>query len=325
MNLNYPNGKDFIFTIFDDTDVATLDYIRPIYDYLYELNFLTTKTVWPLDHNGQSDYKGSHTLQNKGYSEYIKLLSQRGFEISYHGGSMKSCTRKDILNAFDKFYQELGYYPRSFASHSFNQDNLYWGAARFNFLFFRKLYTILSREKYNYYQGHVKGSEFFWGDIAAKHIEYVRNFTFNDINLLNISNAMPYYQKKQPYVNAWFYTSDADNVEEFNRLISEKNQNRLIYEKGVCIISTHFGKGFVKNGELNSKTKRLLYKLSTRNGWFVPVSTVLDFLKSQRQNIDVRFTTLFKLELKWFIHSLQRRKTELNYEQTEIEYLTKQF
>ena len=114
MDFNYPNGKDFIFTIFDDTDVATLDYIRPIYDYLYELNFLTTKTVWPLDHNGQSDYKGSHTLQNKGYSEYIKLLSQRGFEISYHGGSMESCTRKDILNAFDKFYQELGYYPRSF-------------------------------------------------------------------------------------------------------------------------------------------------------------------------------------------------------------------
>ncbi len=32
----YPDNKDFIFTIFDDTDVATTDYIKPIYDELFK-------------------------------------------------------------------------------------------------------------------------------------------------------------------------------------------------------------------------------------------------------------------------------------------------
>ena len=64
MNFRYPGEKDFIFTIFDDTDVSTLDYIKPIYDTLYELGIRTTKTVWPLSFEGESDDTGSHTLED---------------------------------------------------------------------------------------------------------------------------------------------------------------------------------------------------------------------------------------------------------------------
>src|SRR5437899_2238785 len=43
---SWPEGKDFAFTIIDDTDNATLARIRPIYELLSELGLRTTKTVW---------------------------------------------------------------------------------------------------------------------------------------------------------------------------------------------------------------------------------------------------------------------------------------
>ena len=40
----FPNGKRFAFTILDDTDVATLANVRPIYRLLEEVGMRTTKT-----------------------------------------------------------------------------------------------------------------------------------------------------------------------------------------------------------------------------------------------------------------------------------------
>jgi hypothetical protein len=51
--VKWPNGKSFAFTIVDDTDEATVNNVKPIYDLLYELGFKTTKTVW-LFHQGMS-------------------------------------------------------------------------------------------------------------------------------------------------------------------------------------------------------------------------------------------------------------------------------
>jgi len=74
----YPKNKNFIFTIFDDTDVATVENIRPIYDFLYDVGILTTKSVWPLHcrHHG-SDFVGSHTLEDAPYADYIKQLNMQ--------------------------------------------------------------------------------------------------------------------------------------------------------------------------------------------------------------------------------------------------------
>jgi hypothetical protein len=44
--MDWPENKDFAFTIIDDTDNATLDNIKPIYDFLLSKNIKTTKTVW---------------------------------------------------------------------------------------------------------------------------------------------------------------------------------------------------------------------------------------------------------------------------------------
>lgn len=321
---NYPEGKDFIFTIFDDTDVATLDYIRPIYDCLSELNIFTTKTVWPLSYQGISDYKGSQTLQDWDYAKYIVDLRDRGFEIGYHGPSMVSMDRVNVKHSLDVFHRILSTYPRCYAAHSSNRENLYWGDNRFSTPGLGILFRLLSRTKKNYYQGHINNSPYFWGDMALKHIDYMRSFTYKEINLLKISDSIAYKNKKHPWVKNWFISADADNVEEFNLLLDEKNQEKLERENGVCIVSTHFGKGFLRNGKINEKTRLLLKQMSQRNGWFVPVSTALDFLCSdQRGGNVIGPLSLYQLEIKWFLCLIRSRGECLPYENTEISYLIK--
>ena len=44
--VRWPEGKDFAFTVFDDTDHSTLENAHPVYDLLGDLGFATTKSVW---------------------------------------------------------------------------------------------------------------------------------------------------------------------------------------------------------------------------------------------------------------------------------------
>jgi hypothetical protein len=44
---------------------------------------------------------------------------------------------------------------------------------------------------------------------------------------------------------------------------------------------THFADGFCQNGELSEKFKKQMKRLSKKSGWFVPASTLLDFLKKK--------------------------------------------
>ena len=320
----YPNDCDFIFSIFDDTDVSTLDNIRPVYDFLYKHGILTTKAVWPLDYDqDNSHFAGSHTLENHAYAKYIKELSKRGFEIAFHGASMESSNKEKTKRALENFFDILGFFPRSYASHASNRENLYWGTHRFSSKLLRIFYHTLGKDKNSYF-GTDKSSEYFWGDLAKKHIAYTRSFTFYDINLLNITKYICYRSPHFPCVNNWFITSDADNVEEFNQLISAKNQDKLENERGICIISTHFGKGFVSNGQLNPVTKELLLKLSRRKGLFVPVSTLLDFI-SEKTCLDneIPNSALIKIEFHWLIRSISRRLYKKSYSMTEKEYLSK--
>jgi len=322
-DIQYPDGRDFIFTIYDDTDVATAESIKPVYDYLTELNIKTTKTVWPLSTTIANSYHGSDTLQNASYLNYLVELQQRGFEISFHGATMVSSKREDTLSALEIFKEKFGEYPRTYAAHSFNRDNLYWGKDRFDSYLFKKLYKVLSRESTDFYQGHTKGSKYFWGDIAKEYIPYSRSFTFDKLNLLDMNLPILYEPKKKEYLNYCFITADADNVEEFNHLFSEKNQNSLINNRGICIISTHFGKGFVSKGKLNNETQRLLKNISHKNGWFVPVDKVLDFLNGQPKSKGINSSAIKKMEMKWFIHSFIRKFKSKDYNPTEIEYLNK--
>ena len=313
----FPDNKKFIFTVFDDTDVSTLDNIKPVYDFLSSLGILTTKSVWPLSCDVvDSWYYGSHSLQDPGYAEYLRLLAKSGFEIGFHGGTMESSTRDKTEYALNYFNDILGFYPRIYACHSKNKENIYWGCQRFSFRIFRTLYRVLHHDG-SFYEGVKPNSPYFWGDLCLKHFDYVRTFTYETVDLMKIGSQLPYINEEMEYVNRCFFTADADNVEEFNQKISISNMEKLEREGGVCILTTHFGKGFVENGKLNETTEKLLKNLSLRNGWFVPVSTALDFLGDSQGEEQISKYSLFLLEFKWFVHAVKRKFTKKKYKKTD--------
>jgi hypothetical protein len=61
----------------------------------------------------------------------------------------------------------------------------------------------------------------------------------------------------------------------------------------------HFACGFVKRGVVKSRTEHLLRRLARRDGWFVPVSTLLDFLREERKTSIIPAAELLAMELRW--------------------------
>jgi hypothetical protein len=318
----FPDGKKFAFSIFDDTDVATLEYIRPIYELLDRLGFRTTKSVWPLPYQGSSEYEGSATLDDSEYARYVRHLQERGFEIAFHGARMESSERAEIHRAFEVYRQNLGSYPTAYAAHGHNCDNLYWGADRFRFRFWRWLYAAAGGRHEQRGEGHRKESRYYWGDLAQQHLRYVRSFTYDELNLWKITTAIPYRTAGTPGVNAFFPSTFADNVEEFIELLSPTRQTQLEREGGLAIVGTHFGKGFLRDGRVHPQIVELLTQLSRRQGWFPPVSTLLDYVTGIQGGVPLlEGYRLFRLEGLWFWHSIRGRRNHRPYEVTEIPYL----
>lgn len=320
-DFRFPGGKAFAFSVFDDTDVATVDSVRPVYDLLASLGLRTTKTVWPVCHEGASIFAGSHTLEDEEYAAFIRSLADRGFEIAFHGATMQSSPRERTLRALEFFRATLGFYPRSHAAHSTNRENLYWGAARFRSGALRRLYAVLSGEAAETYQGHVDGSPYFWGDLSLQHLRYVRGFTFDTLNLWRLTPLVCYEDPDTPWVRKWFLTADAENVEEFVRVLSDGNQERLESEGGICLLSTHFGKGFVRGGRVEDRTRRILSGMARRDGWFAPVSEILDHLDACGLVRRITAVERHSLERRWFLHTLRRRMQRRKYYKAELEYL----
>jgi hypothetical protein len=316
-----PHDRDFIFTIFDDTDVATLEYIRPIYDFLLDAGLRTTKSVWPLPCDEPSDYAGSHTLADEPYAVYLRGLQAQGVEMAFHGATMCSSRRQDTAAALWRFREVFGRYPRCYAPHSRNRENLYWGRDRLTIPFLRKIYDLLSDEPRDHYQGHLTDSPYFWGDWARRNLDYIRNFTCQATDMRRVFPRLCYSTARQSWVRAWFVSADADNVNAFNHLLRPENQERLQRDQGICIISTHFGKGFLVDGELHPTTRALLERLSRRNGWFAPVSDVLDFITGGETPPPAPFISRLRMELAWLRHSARRRKHRFDYQPTEVDYL----
>lgn len=319
---SFPGGKQFAFSIFDDTDVSTLDYIRPIYELLDRLGFRTTKSVWPLPYYGPSDYQGSDTLADPEYASYARHLQERGFEIAFHGARMESSERKEIIAAFEVYKQHLGRYPVAYAAHGYNRDNLYWGINRFRFGLWRRLYAMLSSGREHPGQGHCPESPCYWADLAEQHLRYVRSFTYDELNLWNITPAVPYKVAGTPGVRAFFPSSNADNVEEFIELLNPARQAQLEREHGLAIVSTHFGKGFLRDGGVHPGVIDVLTRLSQRPGWFPPVSELLDHVTEAQGGVArIKGYQLFRLEGLWFWHSIRSHLKRRTYEKTQSPYL----
>jgi len=277
--MNYPQGKRFAFTILDDTDDSTLENVRPVYDALKAHGLRTTKTVWPVDcPEGSRIFFAADTLAREPYLRFVRELQADGFEIAFHGATMESSRRERTERALDLFKREFGAYPALFCNHGQNRDNLYWGHKRFRTWWLRRMAGLLRKQAASHYLGELEDTEFFWGDLCRQHIRYVRNWTFPRLNMLEVNPDMPYRIPGTPHVNLWFSTADAPDVEEFLRLLTRERLDRLEQAGGLCIISTHFGKGFAKGKVLDPRVRRVFEDLARKPGWYVPVSQMLDYL-----------------------------------------------
>ena len=67
---------------------------------------------------------------------------------------------------------------------------------------------------------------------------------------------------------------------------------------------THFGKGFYQDGKRNGRFKQLMERLTRKPGWFVPVSTLLDYLLEKKGHCSISRSQRFQLEARWLLGKL---------------------
>jgi hypothetical protein len=285
----WPEGKKFAFTVVDDTDLSTVDNTKPVYDLLAENGLITTKTIWPLEATGRA-IMGGHTLQNEEYRDWVLAIRNAGFEVALHGVADSSSDRNRVIAGFEHFREVFGSDPSIHTTHYGQREGMYWGTDRIP-VFLRPLYRAYRGSRVKRYGGADPGSPYFWGDLCRHRVTFVRNLVFSDINTIRMDPLMPYHDSTRPYVPYWFSSSNGSGVEKFCALISEANQDRLVAEHGACIVYTHFGSNFYP---LRPDFKRLIRRLGSLPGWFVPASTLLNHLGQSRgwpdcQNYKAKF------------------------------------
>lgn len=304
----YPGGARFAFTIFDDTDDATPANVGPVYALLQQLGMRTTKTIWPVAcAEGSRIFFAGHTLEDPGYAEFVRGLAGAGFELAFHCATMETSQRARVVAGLDRFRDLTGRWPRAHANHGHNRENLYWGVDRVDWPPVRLFYALTNGHPGDWFQGHVEGSPYWWGDLCRERIEYVRNLTYEEVNLLKVNPTLPYRDPARPLAPWWFSASDAEDCAAFNALLNEANQDRLETEGGVCIVATHLGKGYTRDGRVHPRTEALLRRLAGKGGWFPPVSELLDWLRSRNSSETLPAGEWRRMQIRWAIDLVRRR------------------
>jgi hypothetical protein len=307
----FPDGRRFAFTILDDTDDSTVANAKPVYDLLYELGFRTTKTVWmePCP-EGSRLFFAAETMADPAYRAWVHEVAERGFELAWHGATMESSRRDRTERALAAFEREFGRAPRVHANHGQNRENLYWGARRYH----HPLWRTVARIGYAFggpvFEGENPASPYYWGDLGRRSVRYVRNLTFTELNLLAADPDTPYRLPDTPEVAYWFSTADAPDATAFRRLVTRARLDRLRDEGGVCILSTHLGKGYATGGRVDPDVAATLRHLAAQPGWFVPVSEVLDHLLAHGGGGVPSRAALFRLETAHVVGRLRERWRE---------------
>lgn len=307
----WPDGKSFAFSVFDDTDLAVPGNFEKVYELLGDLGIMTTKSVWPVCGVGQPRRgPDGSTCEDEQYLAHILMLQRAGFEVGYHNSSHTGNTRDGIKRALDRFRELFGCDPACMSNHQSNPEGMYWGADRLSEPL-RSLYRVRRwRHRGSEQQGNVPGSPYFWGDLCRERIRYVRAFVFSNINTLDACPAMPYHDPARPYVQAWFASTYASWLPHFVSCLSEPRQDELEASGGACIIYTHFASGFQNGSQLDQRFAQLMRRLAAKNGWFAPVSQVLDHIRAQRGPVTMTALARQRLEWRWFARKIIVGDTE---------------
>jgi hypothetical protein len=301
--VRWPDGRTFAFTVFDDPDGQSVADGRVVYDFLADLGFRTTRGVWPGPVR-RTPNSGGETCDSPEYRAHTLDLQAAGFEIGFHNTTRHSSTRAETIDGLDRFRDYFGHNPSAMANH-YNEEAIYWGPARVTPPR-RTLYQMatLGRTRGTHF-GEVEGHPSFWGDICQARIRYCRNFVFRDINTLAACPSMPYHDPLKSYVQAWYASTEGSNFDSFVQSIAEEEQDRLEAEGGACIMYAHFGHRFVERGRLKPRFDALMKRLAAKNGWFAPVSVLLDHLRANGGTTQLRPDERRSLERRWLWEKLR--------------------
>lgn len=301
----FPGGARFAFTILDDTDFSVVENTRPVYDLLARCGLRTTKTVWV--YPPRDRFTGG-CLEDPDYLAFVRELQQRGVEIALHGVGSGRFSRAEIAAGLERYHALLGEFPRIHVNHGANPDNLWWGARRFAAPV-SWLYGGLAPKGRRPYHGEDPASPCYWADLAGQHVRYIRNFTFNPIDTRRCDPRMPWRDPRRPeWSPGWFSSSDGHTVEEFTTLLAPERVRALEAQGGVCIVYTHFGCGFVQEGQVAPAFASRLRALAERPGWFVPVGELLDHLAGPGgMPRTASYAYLLRLSLSWLAGRLAKR------------------
>jgi hypothetical protein len=265
----------------------------------------STKTVWPIK-SPIPPLEGGSTCDDPGYLDWVRSLQAAGFEIALHCVSHSTSARAEVERGLRRFEALFGAPPAVHANHYGCDDNLYWGSARLTGMA-RVAYDLMTRYRNTRLShGHIPGSGVFWGDLCRERVRYVRNFVYPEINTLKACPWMPYHDPLRPYVAQWFAGAEAAEVNACNAMLNERNQDRLAEDGGACVLYTHFGSGFVRDGVLDARFRALMRRLTGLNGWFVPVSTLLDHIAAQRGPHILTSRERAVLEWRWLYAKLRQ-------------------
>jgi hypothetical protein len=303
-NVPWPGGKRFAFSVFDDPDSQSPETALAVYSLLRDLGLRTTKGVWPVAPVRKPSDHGA-TCGDPGYLRFCLELQRSGFEIGLHNITSHTSTRAETQVGLNEFAKMFDTDPTTLAQHYFCDEAVYWGDQRLTGPI-RLAYNLFTRFQNNgRFRGHREGDPLFWGDLCRERIRYVRNFVFREVNTLRACPFFPYHDPVRPFVNYWYCSSEAAVVSSFLEMLSEENQDRLEEEGGLCILYVHFGHGFVDGSHLNSHFQELLKRLARKNGWFAPVSTILDFLRQRNGNHVITDAERSVLERRWLQHKVR--------------------
>jgi hypothetical protein len=278
----------------------------PVYRLLDELGMRITKSVWPLATTTQQVVGGSSCAEPD-YLEWVLSLQAAGHEIGYHNAAGQPSMRSRTLEGLDRFEELFGGPPKVGSDHSGNREAMYWGRKRLSGAKagIYHLAQRIQRPDRPHFSGEDPASEYFWGDICRERITYWRNFTFNRLNLLDVTPKLPYHDPRRPYVNYWFSSSDAPLLPNFVNLLSGDRLDRLEEAGGVCIMYTHFGSDFAPNGQLDPSFVRTMERIAARSGWVAPVGEVLDHLRASRDETLLLDTERARLERRWVLDRIR--------------------
>ena len=310
MGVTWPNGHKFAFTVVDDTDFCTIAKVKPVYDLLAGLRLKTTKTTWMFPGEGPP-VNGGATCAEPEYVEWLWSLRDHGFEIALHNASPCTSPRENTRLGLTRFRELFHTEKILFCNHVHCRENIYWGAARVAG-WRRVLYNLATlRKKTDISRGHVDGDPLFWGDLCQQSVQYVRNFVFDELDALALCPEQPYHDPHKPYVNFWFTSADGATLKRFLANFTAEKLQRLEQSGGLCIAYVHFGSGFAEHGKVDPGFRKRVEYLASLNGWFVPASQVLDYLRQgagTRERV-IAPKRLRELETKWLFDKIRKGTT----------------